>query len=146
MSGLNKCAFIGRVGSDPEVRSMSNGNEVMNLRIAVSEKWTDKNTGEKRESTTWIPIVVFNDRIISFARQYVHKGDLVYVEGAFSVRKWQDQSGNDRYATEIVLQRFRGELQMLDSKGEKRADGAGTYANKDMGDEDAPGLDDSIPF
>lgn len=140
---LNRCEFIGWVGADPEVRRMSNGDAVVNLRIAVSDRWTDKGTGQKRERTTWVPIVIFNEGLGKVAEQYVRKGMLLFVSGEFSVRKWQDQQGHDRYSTEIVLNRFRGELQMLDSKGEGGGNGAGTYRDADLSE---PDLDDSIPF
>jgi single-strand DNA-binding protein len=133
---LNRCEFIGNLGADPEVRRMSNGDAVVNLRLAVSDRWTDKATGEKRERTTWVPVVIFNEGLGKVAEQYLRKGSKVFVAGEFSVRKWTDQQGQDKYSTEIVLNRFRGDLQMLDSKGggEERR-------------EPAPAdLDDSIPF
>ena len=140
---LNRCEFIGNLGADPEVRCMSNGDLVVNLRLAVSDRWKDKNTGEQRERTTWIPVVIFNEGLGRVAEQYLRKGSKVFVAGEFSVRKWTDKQGQDKYNTEIVLNRFRGDLQMLDSKGGDRPSRQGG------GGETAPGagdLDSDIPF
>lgn len=115
MAGLNKCAFIGNLGADPEVRSLNNGGEVVNLRLAVSETWKDKD-GNRQERTEWVQVVIFNENIGKVAKSYLRKGSRVYLEGQLQTRKWQDQSGADRYSTEIVLQRFRGELVLLDAK------------------------------
>lgn len=148
---LNRCEFIGNLGADPECRVMSNGNPVVNLRVAVSERWTDRSSGEKREKTTWVPVVIFNENLAKVAEQYLRKGAKVFIAGEFSTRKWQDQSGADRYATEIVLNRFRGELQMLDSKGESR-DGGREYERQSRGDpamqapDDNFDLNDEIPW
>ena len=137
MSGsINKVILVGNVGQDPEVRRMSNGDAVVNLSVATSESWRDKSTGERREKTEWHRVVIFNEHLAKVAEQYVRKGSKVYVEGQIQTRKWTDQQGQDKYSTEIVLNRFRGDLQMLDSKGggEERR-------------EPAPAdLDDEIPF
>ena len=115
---LNKVILIGNLGKDPEVRRMQSGDPVVSFSLATSETWRDKNSGERKEKTEWHNIVVFNDQIAKVAEQYLKKGMKVYVEGALQTRKWTDQTGNDRYTTEIVLQKFRGELQMLDSRGQ----------------------------
>lgn len=113
---LNKVTLIGRIGADPEVRRLNSGDAVVNLRVATSESWKDKNTGERQERTTWHSVVIFNEQLGKVAEAYLRKGSLVYLEGQLQTRKWQDQSGQDRYTTEIVLQRYRGELTMLDGK------------------------------
>lgn len=110
---LNSCEFIGNLGKDPEIKSMQNGDKVANLSIAVSEKWKAKD-GEKKERTTWVPIVIWGP-LVDIAERYLRKGSKIFVRGKFSVRKWQDQSGQDRYATEIVLQGFDAKLEMLDA-------------------------------
>ena len=115
---VNKVILIGNLGADPEVRTMGSGGKVVNMRIATSENWTDKASGERREKTEWHNVVIFNENLARVAEQYLKKGSKVYVEGQLQTRKWQDQSGQDRYTTEIVLQRFRGELTLLDSRGE----------------------------
>ena len=123
---LNKVQIIGNLGRDPEVRSFSNGGSVCNLRIATTEKWKDKNTGERREKTEWHSVAIFQEGLVKVAEQYLKKGSKVYIEGKLETRKWQDQSGNDRYSTEIVLQGFGGTLVMLDSKGGGDS-GGGSY-------------------
>ncbi|MCO4316656.1 single-stranded DNA-binding protein [Phyllobacterium sp. 21LDTY02-6] len=115
---VNKVILVGNLGADPEVRRLGSGDPVVNLRIATSETWRDKNSGERKEKTEWHSVVIFNDNLAKVAEQYLKKGMKVYLEGALQTRKWQDQTGNDRYTTEVVLQKFRGELQMLDSRGE----------------------------
>ncbi|MBB6259622.1 single-strand DNA-binding protein [Paenochrobactrum gallinarii] len=115
---VNKVILVGNLGADPEVRRMSSGDPVVNLRIATSESWRDRQSGERREKTEWHSVVIFNENLAKVAEQYLKKGAKVYIEGALQTRKWQDQNGNERYTTEIVLQKFRGELQMLDSRGE----------------------------
>lgn len=123
---LNRCEFIGNLGKDPEIRSMQNGDKVANFSIACSEKWKDKNSGETKERTTWVPIVVWG-ALAGVVERFLHKGSKVYVAGKFTVRKWQDQSGNDRYSTEVVLQGFDAKLVMLDgSQGGGRGDGGGS--------------------
>jgi single-strand DNA-binding protein len=142
MAGLNKCAFIGNLGADPESRSLNNGGEVVNLRLAVSESWKDKTTGERKEKTEWVPVVIFNEGLARVAKSYLRKGSKVYVEGALQTRKWQDQSGADRYSTEVVLQKFRGELVLLDAKG-TNGDSAQPMAQSQPAYAD---LDDDCPF
>src|SRR5690606_14216613 len=115
---VNKVILVGNLGADPEIRRLNSGDPVANLRIATSESWRDRQSGERRERTEWHNVVIFNDNLAKIAEQYLKKGMKVYVEGQLQTRKWQDQTGNDRYTTEVVLQKFRGELQMLDSRGE----------------------------
>jgi len=122
---VNKVILLGNLGRDPEVRRMSNGNAVVNLRIATSENWRDKNTGERQERTEWHSVVIWNENLGKIAEQYLKKGSKVYVEGQLQTRKWQDQSGADRYSTEVVLQRFRGELALLDRAGDGGGGGGG---------------------
>ncbi len=121
---VNKVTLIGNLGKDPEVRSLGSGDKVCNLRIATSESWRDKATGERKEKTEWHQVVIFNPPLVDVAEKYLKKGAKVYIEGALQTRKWTDQSGVEKYTTEIVLQKFRGELTMLDGKGE----GGGSYA------------------
>ena len=122
---VNKVILVGNLGADPEVKRMSSGDPVVNLSVATSESWRDKSSGERRERTEWHRVVIFNDQLAKVAEQYLKKGMKVYIEGALQTRKWQDQNGQDRYSTEVVLQRYRGELQMLDSRG---GDGEGAYS------------------
>ena len=135
---LNKCTFIGNLGDDPEIRTFQNGDKVANLRLAVSETWKDKNTGEKREHTEWISVAVFGG-LVRVCENYLSKGSKVYIEGQMKTRKWQDQSGNDRYSTEIVLQGFGSRLIML---------GGGRDAAPQNSRHTAPAgvSDDEIPF
>jgi single-strand DNA-binding protein len=114
---VNKVILIGNLGRDPEVRSINNGGKVVNLSIATSETWRDKNSGERQEKTEWHRVVIFNEKLGEVAERFLKKGSKVYVEGALQTRKWTDQSGAEKYSTEVVLQRFRGELTMLDGKG-----------------------------
>ena len=114
---VNKVILVGNLGKDPEVRTFQNGGRVCNLRLATSENWRDKQTGEKREKTEWHSVVIFNENLVRVAEQYLKKGSKVYVEGQLQTRKWTDQSGVEKYSTEIVLQRFRGELTILDGRG-----------------------------
>ena len=123
---VNKVILVGNLGADPEIRRLNSGDPVVNLRIATSESWRDKNSGERKEKTEWHQVVIFNDNLAKVAEQYLKKGMKVYIEGQLQTRKWQDQSGQDRYTTEIVLQKFRGELQMLDARG---GGGEGQVAN-----------------
>ena len=113
---VNKVILIGNLGRDPEVRSFQNGGKVCNLRIATSETWKDRNTGERREKTEWHSVAIFQEGLVRVAEQYLRKGSKVYIEGQLQTRKWQDQSGNDRYSTEVVLQGFGGTLVMLDGR------------------------------
>ncbi len=159
---VNKVILIGNLGADPEVRSFQNGGKVCNLRIATSERWKDRNTGENQERTQWHQVAIFSEPLVRVAEQYLRKGSKVYIEGQLETRKWQDQSGADRYSTEVVLRPYRSELTMLDSRGE----GAGGYSGGGGGqsygapaqgggyDQNAPSspapssntLDDEIPF
>ncbi|PSJ59874.1 single-stranded DNA-binding protein [Pseudaminobacter soli (ex Li et al. 2025)] len=115
---VNKVILVGNLGADPEVRRLNSGEPVVNIRVATSESWRDKNSGERKEKTEWHNVVIFNDNLAKVAEQYLKKGMKVYVEGQLQTRKWQDQNGNERYTTEVVLQKFRGELQMLDARGQ----------------------------
>lgn len=127
---VNKVILVGNVGTDPEIRRTQDGRPIANLRMATSESWRDSNTGEKREKTEWHSIVVFNDGLCKVVEQYVKKGAKLYVEGQLQTRKWQDQSGNDRYSTEVVLQGFNSTLTMLDSHGsESQSRSGGDYAS-----------------
>ncbi|WP_022696635.1 single-stranded DNA-binding protein [Euryhalocaulis caribicus] len=152
---VNKVILVGNLGRDPEIRSLNSGDRVANLRLATSENWRDKASGERREKTEWHSIAIFNENLVKVAENYLRKGSKVYIEGQLQTRKWQDQQGQDKYTTEIVLQKFRGELQMLDSKGE----GGGSYGggSSDQGGYSSGGgsgggqkedfeLDDEIPF
>lgn len=119
MSGsVNKVILIGNLGRDPEIRTFQNGGKVANLRIATSEQWKDRNTGERREKTEWHSVAVMSEGLVNVIERYLKKGSKVYVEGQLETRKWQDQSGQDRYTTEVVLRGFNGTLQMLDGRGE----------------------------
>ncbi|AYD01150.1 single-stranded DNA-binding protein [Neorhizobium sp. NCHU2750] len=122
---VNKVILIGNVGADPEIRRTQDGRPIANLRIATSETWRDRNSGERREKTEWHTVVVFNEGLCKVVEQYVKKGAKLYIEGALQTRKWQDQSGNDRYSTEIVLQGFNSTLTMLDGRGEGGGDRGG---------------------
>lgn len=113
---VNKVILVGNLGRDPEVRRLGSGEPVVNLRIATSETWRDKQSGERKERTEWHSVVIFNENLAKVAEQYLRKGSKVYIEGQLQTRKWQDQSGVEKYTTEIVLQRFRGELTILDSR------------------------------
>ena len=125
---VNKVILIGNVGADPEIRRTQDGRPIANLRIATSEQWRDKNSGERREKTEWHTVVVFNEGLCKVVEQYVKKGAKLYIEGALQTRKWQDQTGNDRYSTEIVLQGFGSTLTMLDGR-----DGAGAGGGRGQG-------------
>src|SRR5687767_9192719 len=133
MAGVNKVILVGNLGDDPESRSLNNGGEVVNLRVATSETWKDKE-GSRQERTEWHRVVIFNENLGRVAKSYLKKGSKVYLEGQIQTRKWQDQSGADRYSTEIVLQRFRGELVLLDSRGEGGGGGA-RGGGADFGDD-----------
>jgi single-strand DNA-binding protein len=118
MSGsVNKVILVGNVGADPEVRTLPSGNKVVNLTVATSENWKDKSTGERKEKTEWHRVVIFSEGLARVAEQYLHKGSKVYLEGSLQTRKWQDQSGQDKYSTEVVLQGFNATLTMLDAPG-----------------------------
>ncbi|WP_138472537.1 single-stranded DNA-binding protein [Poseidonocella sp. HB161398] len=122
---VNKVILVGNLGRDPEVRTFQNGGKVCNLRIATSERWRDRNTGENRERTEWHSVAIFSEPLAKIAEQYLRKGSKVYLEGQLETRKWQDQSGQDRYSTEVVLRPFRGELTLLDGRGEGGSGGGG---------------------
>ena len=131
---LNKVMLIGNLGRDPEVRSFQNGGKVCNLRIATSETWKDKNTGERREKTEWHSVAIFQEGLVRIAEQYLKKGSTVYIEGKLQTRKWQDQSGADKYSTEIVLQGFDGVMTMLGGRGDGGGGGGGGgYGGGDQG-------------
>ena len=130
---LNKVQLIGNLGADPEVRTFQNGGKVCNLRIATSETWKDKNTGERKEKTEWHQVAIFNEGLVRICEQYLKKGSKVYIEGQLQTRKYQDQSGADRYSTEVVLQGFGGTLTMLDGASGDRQQSGG-YAESPAGD------------
>jgi len=165
---VNKVILVGNLGADPEIRRLNSGDPVVNLSVATSEQWRDKQTGERRERTEWHRVVIFNENLAKVAENYLKKGSKVYVEGQLQTRKWTDQNGQDRYSTEVVLQRFRGELQMLDSRADSEGGGYGRgqggYGNdrvgqgsggmdrgsgqggQDGGNDFVRDLDDEIPF
>jgi single-strand DNA-binding protein len=154
VGSLNKVQIIGNLGRDPEVRAFQDGRKVCNLRIATSETWKDKATGEKHEKTEWHSVAIFQEGLVRIAEQYLKKGSTVYIEGKLQTRKWQDQSGADKYSTEIVLQGFDGVLTMLGGKadgGGQSGDQGGGYDNRNTGGgyDNAPNSDigdDEIPF
>ncbi|KIN72258.1 single-stranded DNA-binding protein [Sulfitobacter guttiformis] len=169
---VNKVILIGNLGRDPEVRSFQNGGKVCNLRIATSETWKDRNSGERKEKTEWHTVAIFNEGLVRIAEQYLKKGSKVYIEGQLETRKWQDQSGQDKYSTEVVLRNYGGTLTMLDGRdgggGGGMGGGGGGYDDRDTGGYDQQGggggygggqssgggnsgggsrdLDDEIPF
>ena len=158
MAGVNKVILVGNLGDDPEVRSLNNGGEVVNMRVATSESWKDRD-GNRQERTEWHRVVIFNENLGRVAKSYLKKGSKVYLEGQIQTRKWQDQSGQDRYSTEVVLQRFRGELVLLDRREGGASDGGGDYDDasaSDFGAAPRPqarpqpafdsDLDDDVPF
>lgn len=155
---VNKVILVGNLGADPEVRNTQDGRPIVNLRIATSERWRDKNSGEQREKTEWHRVVIFSEGLCRVAEQYLRKGSTVYIEGQLQTRKWQDQDGNDRYSTEIVLQGFNSTLTMLGGRSDNNDSssyGSGSRSN-DMGGGGRPqasapafdsgGMDDDIPF
>ena len=164
---VNKVIIVGNLGRDPEVRNFQNGGKVVNLRIATSETWKDRNTGERRERTEWHSVAIFSEPVGRIAEQYLRKGSTVYIEGQLETRKWQDQSGQDRYTTEIVIRPYRGELTLLGGRGEGGNGGGGGggyddrggyedrggnggygggYDNGPSGGGAGGGMDDEIPF
>jgi single-strand DNA-binding protein len=162
---VNKVILVGNLGADPEIRRTQDGRPIANLRLATSESWRDKTSGERREKTEWHRVVIFNENLCRIAEQYLKKGSKVYIEGALQTRKWQDQSGQDRYSTEVVLQGFRGELTLLDSRGGGQGASGGGDMDDAGGDFGSPGptrtvaaaagagsmrsggdMDDEIPF
>ena len=154
MSGsVNKVTLVGNLGRDPEVRAMQNGDKIIQLSVATSDRWKDKSTGEQRERTEWHRVVIFNDALGKIAEQYLKKGSTVYLEGQLQTRKWTDQqSGQEKYTTEVVLQRYRGELTLLGSRPENQISNYQQNAEIDqsnqtsMSDDVASDLDDEIPF
>lgn len=155
---VNKVILIGNLGRDPEVRTFQNGGKVCNLRIATSENWKDKATGERRERTEWHSVAIFSEPLTRIAEQYLRKGSKVYIEGQLETRKWQDQSGNDRYSTEVVLRPYTSTLTMLDGRNEGGSGGGGggnyggggnDYGSSQGSSQPAPqntDFDDEIPF
>lgn len=157
---VNKVILVGNLGRDPEIRSTQDGTRVANLSVATSESWRDKASGERRERTEWHRVAIFNEKLVEIAEKYLRKGSKIYVEGALQTRKWTDQSGQEKYTTEVVLQRFRGELTMLDGRaggGGEAPDGddmGGGYSGAGGGGRSSGGgrapsggdLDDDIPF
>jgi single-strand DNA-binding protein len=154
MSGsVNKVTLVGNLGRDPEVRAMQNGDKIVQLSVATSDRWKDKNSGEQRERTEWHRVVIFNDALGKIAEQYLKKGSTVYLEGQLQTRKWTDQqSGQEKYTTEVVLQRYRGELTLLGSRSENQISNDQQNAEIDqsnqisMTEDIASDLDDEIPF
>ena len=154
MSGsVNKVTLVGNLGRDPEVRAMQNGDKIVQLSVATSDRWKDKSSGEQRERTEWHRVVIFNDALGKIAEQYLKKGSTVYLEGQLQTRKWTDQqSGQEKYTTEVVLQRYRGELTLLGSRSENQISNHQQNAEIDqsnqisMPDNIASDLDDEIPF
>lgn len=144
MASLNQCSFIGNLGADPEVRTFQNGGKVCNLRLAVSETWKDKATGERKEKTEWVTVAIFGDGLAGVAERYLKKGSKVFVQGKLATRKWQDQSGADRYSTEVVLQGPGAVLTMLDAA--KTGNGTGGGASGGWSPPADDDLSDSIPF
>jgi len=158
---VNKVILVGNLGREPEIRTMQDGNKVVNLSIATSESWKDRNTGERREKTEWHRVVIFNENLARVAEQYLRRGSKVYIEGQLQTRKWTDNQGLEKYTTEVVLQRFRGELTMLDSKsggaggsGPDHGDYSSDYSSEsDTSDKGGSHkqsyekeLDDDVPF
>ena len=127
---VNKVILVGNLGADPEIRRLNSGDAVVNLRIATSEQWRDRQSGERRERTEWHNVVIFNENLVKVAEQFLKKGSKVYLEGQLQTRSWDDQSGQKRYTTEVVLQRYRGELQMLDGRGEGSGGGSGLLGRR----------------
>lgn len=145
MSSVNKAILIGNVGKDPEIRSTQDGREIANLSIATSEKWKDKNTGERKEKTEWHRVVCFSEGLVNVIKKYVKKGSKLYIEGQIQTRKWQDQSGNDRYSTEIVLQGFNATLVLLDSQQQNSEFQQAAQQSQQAMDHQAP-IDNEMPF
>jgi len=155
---VNKVILIGNLGRDPEVRTFQNGGKVCNLAVATSEQWKDRNTGERREKTEWHRVAIFNEALVRLAEQYLRKGSKVYLEGQLETRKWQDQSGQDRYTTEIALRPYKGEMTFLDSRdgggpgggpggGDRdQLPGGGDYGSSAPAGRPSADIDDEIPF
>src|SRR5690606_28763516 len=130
---VNKVILVGNLGNDPEVRNLPSGGKVVNLSVATSERWKDRNTGEQREKTEWHRVVIFSEGLARVAEQYLRKGSKVYIEGQLQTRKWQDQSGQDKYSTEVVLQNFNSSMVLLDGRGEGAGEGGGYGGGGDGG-------------
>lgn len=151
---VNKVILIGNLGQDPEVRSFPNGGKVCNLSVATSETWRDKQTGERKERTEWHRVAIYSEPLVNVAERFLKKGSKVYLEGQLETRKWQDQSGQDRYTTEVALRPFRSELTMLDGRGEGGGYGGGDrdersgggFGGSQGGGRGGADLDDEIPF
>ena len=157
---VNKVILVGNLGKDPEIRTLNSGDRVANLRIATSETWRDRASGERKEKTEWHQVVIFNENIVKVAENYLRKGSTVYIEGALQTRKWTDQQGVEKYSTEIVLQKFRGELTMIGGRGDGASAGGGDDYGQSSGFQPSGGraqgsgplqsfsadLDDEIPF
>ncbi|MBN9304178.1 MAG: single-stranded DNA-binding protein [Devosia sp. 67-54] len=153
---VNKVILVGNLGADPEVRTLPSGNKVVNLSVATSDSWRDKNSGERKEKTEWHRVVIFSEGLARVAEQYLRKGSKVYLEGALQTRKWQDQSGQDKYSTEVVLQGFNSNLTMLDGRGENAGESGGFSSPPARSEGRRPsasapafesgGMDDDIPF
>ena len=159
---VNKVILVGNLGRDPEIRSTGSGQRIANFSVATSENWRDKSSGERKEKTEWHRVVVFNERLVDVVEKYVKKGSKLYIEGALQTRKWTDNSGQEKYTTEVVLQNFRGELTMLDGGRGQGGGGGGAMSEPDSNYDDAPApastssrapqrqpasdLDDEIPF
>jgi single-strand DNA-binding protein len=131
---INKVILVGNLGRDPEIRSTNDGTRIANLALATSESWRDRNSGERKERTEWHRVVIFNERLVEVVEKYVNKGSKLYIEGALQTRKWTDNQGQERYSTEVVLQRFRGELTMLDGAGGARGGGGAMEGGADYDD------------
>jgi single-strand DNA-binding protein len=149
---INKVTLIGRLGNDPDVRSTQDGRSIVNLSVATSETWKDKNSGEKREKTEWHRVVIFNEGLGKIAQQYLNKGSKVYLEGQLQTRKWEDKSGQEKYTTEVVIQNYSGNLTLLDSRNDNSSQNSQISDNKnDFNDtsskiEENNEFDDEIPF
>jgi single-strand DNA-binding protein len=153
MASVNKVIIVGHLGRDPETRSFPSGGKVCNLRIATTESWKNKSSGERKERTEWHSVAIFNEALVRVAEQYLRKGSKVYIEGKLETRKWQDQSGQDRYTTEITLRPYGGELVMLDNRQGNEGDGYQNSGGSAYGastgggvDNPEPHIDDEIPF
>jgi len=147
VASVNKVILVGNLGRDPEVRTFQGGGKVCNLSIATSQKWKDKGTGETRERTEWHRVAIFADRLADLAERYLRKGSRVYLEGKLETRKWQDQAGQDRYSTEVVLRPYSGEIVFLDRvEGGQGGAPSGGRDNPDPGSQSRSDLDDEIPF
>jgi single-strand DNA-binding protein len=150
---VNKVILVGNLGKDPEIRTLNSGDRVANLSLATSEQWRDRQSGERKEKTEWHRVVIFNDNLVKVAEQYLRKGSTVYIEGSLQTRKWTDQQGQEKYSTEIVLQKFRGELTMLGGRGDGGGSsfgggGGGGGRSQPSGPREdfSADLDDEIPF